>query len=135
MRKIIAKIRVKTTNKFLNIKNKLRNNTKMFRKRVSEEKKRPKSKLKSYLFGFGTALSILGITFFTKSLPANANDAPVPAPDQISPAPAKSSDEIVATLTGVATSLCATPVSSGSFLVGIAYGVVVDIDILKAQRK
>ena len=50
MRKIIAKIRVKTTNKFLNIKNKLRNNTKMFRKRVSEEKKRPKSKLKSYLF-------------------------------------------------------------------------------------
>lgn len=144
MRGLIARIRVKANNKLINSKNKLKNNIsklknniKVFKEKVNEEKKRPRSKVKSYFLGFGTALSIFGVTFFAKSLPANASDVPASTPGQIAPAPVpgKSSDEIVATLTGVAASLCGIAVSSGSFLVGIACGVVVAVGILKAQGK
>lgn len=83
-------------------------------------------------------LSIVGITFLSLSLPANAKDAPkpgTPAQGQVTPAPAKHSEKIVATLTGTAATLCALAVSSGSFLVCAACGVIVAVGILKAQGK
>ena len=132
MLKIISKIRVRANDKLTNLKNKI----KVFKEKVNEEKKQPRSKLKSYLLGFGTVLSIFGITFFSTSLPANAEDNPPPGPPtpgQVAPAPAKQSDEIVATLTDAAATLCALAVSSGPFLVGAVCGVVVAVGILKAQ--
>merc|ERR1712176_1503231 len=111
----------------------------VFREEVNEEKKQPRSKLKCYLLGFGTALSIFGVTIFGTSLPANAKDTcPKPGPVPATPAapvPAKPSQEIVNTLSGAAAGICALAVTSGSFLVGIVCGVVVAVGILKAQGK
>ena len=139
MLKIISKIRLRANDKLTNLKNKIKNKIQVFKQKVNEEKEQPRSKLKSYLLGFGTVLSIFGITFFSSSLPVNAKDVPKSGapgqPGQAVPAPAKSSDEIVATLTGAAATLCALAVSSGSFLVGAVCGVVVAVGILKAQGK
>jgi hypothetical protein len=138
MRKIISKIRVRANDKLTTLKNKIKNKIEVFKEKVNEEKKQPKSKLKSYLLGFGTVLSIFGIAFFSTSLPANANDTPKPGrpkSGQVAPAPVKHSDEIVATLTGAAATLYALAVSSGSFLVGAVCGVVVAVGILKVQGK
>ena len=138
MLKIISKIRVRANDKLTNLKNKIKNKIEIFKEKVNEEKKQPRSKLKSYLLGFGTVLSIFGLTFFSTSLPANAKDTPKPGSPtsgQVAPAPARQSDEIVATLTGAAATLCALAVSSGSFLVGAVCGVVVAVGILKAQGK
>ena len=140
MLKIISKIRVRSNDKLTNLKNKIKNKIEVFKEKVNEEKKQPRSKLKSYLLGFGTVLSIFGLTFFSTSLPANAKDTPKPGsptPGQVSPAPApaKQSDEIVNTLTGAAATVCALAVSSGSFLIGAACGVVIAVGILKAQGK
>lgn len=139
MLKIISKIRLRANDKLTNLKNKIKNKIQVFKQKVNEEKGQPRSKLKSYLLGFGTVLSIFGITFFSSSLPVNAKDVPKPGapgqPGQVVPAPAKNSDEIVATLTGAAATLCAFAVSSGSFLVGAVCGVVVAVGILKAQGK
>ena len=138
MRKIISKIRVKANDKLTNLKNKVKNKIKVFKEKVNEEKKQPRSKLKSYFLGFWTVLSIFGIIFFNISLPANAKDTPKPGPStpgQVPPVPAKQSDQIVATLTGVAATLSALAVSSGSFLVGAVCGVAVAVGILKAQGK
>ena len=143
MLKIISKIRLRVNNKLTNFKNKTKNKIQIFKEKVDEKKRQPKSKIKSYLLGFGTVLSIFGITFFSSSLPANAKDVAkpgtptpgTPAQGQVVPAPAKHSDEIVATLTGAAATLCALAVSSGSFLVGAVCGVVVAVGILKAQGK
>lgn len=138
--KIISKIRLKANGKLTNLKNKLG----IFKKKVDEEKKRPKSKLKSYLLGFGTVLSIFGVTFFTSTLPANAKDGPTPvqtpgqgapAPGQVPPARGKPSEEIIGGLSGAAATVCALAVSSGSFLIGAACGVVVVVGILKSQGK
>ena len=142
MLKIISKIRLRANNKLTNLKNKIKNKIQVFKQKVNKEKGQPRSKLKSYLLGFGTILSIFGITFFSSSLPVNAKDVSKPGapgqpgqPGQVLPAPARHSDEIVTTLTGAAATLCALAVSSGSFLVGAVCGVVVAVGILKAQGK
>ena len=138
MLKIISKIQVRANDKLTNIRNKIKNKIEVFKQKVNEKKGQPRSKLKSYLLGFGTVLSIFGITFFSSSFPSNATDAPKPGPPspaQVVPTPAKPSDEIVATLSGAAATLCALAVSSGSFLVGAVCGVVIAVGILKAQGK
>ena len=137
---MVKKIRVRAKDKLRNFRKKIKKKIGVFKEKVSEAKSQPRSKLKSYLLGFGTVLSIFGITFFSSSLPANAKDTPkpgAPTPGQVAPAPApaKQSDEIVATLTGAAATLCALAVSSGSFMVGAVCGVVVAVGILKAQGK
>lgn len=45
------------------------------------------------------------------------------------------SQQIINTLSGAAASICGLAITSGSFAVGIACGVVVVIGILKAQGK
>ena len=134
----ISKILLKTNEKLTTTKKKIKNNIEIFKKKVNEEKKQPRSKLKSYLLGFGTVLSIFGVTFFSTSLPANAKDTPPPGPNnpgQIAPAPAKPSDEIVGALAGAAGTVCGLAISSGSFLVGAACGVIIVVGILKVQGK
>ena len=136
MLKIISKIRLRAKHKLTNLKNKIKDKTQVFRQKVDQEKGQRRSKLKSYLLGFGTVLSIFGITFFSSSLPVNAKDVPKPgAPGQVVPAAGKNIDEVSATLTGAAATLCALAVSSGSFLIGAVCGIVVGVGILKAQGK
>ena len=141
MLKIISKIRLRANDKLTNLKNKIKNKIKVFKQKVNEKRRQLKSKLKSYFLGFGTVLSIFGITFFSSSLPANATDASKPGvpspgePCQVVPPSTKPSDDIVTALSGAAATLCSLAISSGSFLVGAVCGVVVAVGILKAQGK
>ena len=83
------------------------------------------------------------MTLLTPVLSAVAKDIPknTPKPGEVCPsppanqAPTKPSKEIVKGVSGVAASLCALAVTSGSFVVGVACGVVLVFGILKAQGK
>ena len=75
-------------------------------------------------------------------MPAVAKDLPknTPKPGEVCPAPGQKpglvpSQQITAGLSGAAATICALGVSSGSFLVGAACGVLVVVGILKAQGK
>ena len=98
----------------------------------------PKSKRHSALLGMATVFSIFGITMLGSSLPAIAKDIPgKPNPNSNSPpSPSpKPSQELTKAVTGAAASVCALAVSSGSFLVGAACGIIVVYGILKAEGK
>jgi hypothetical protein len=103
----------------------------------------PKSKRHSALLGMATVFSIFGITMLGSSLPAIAKDIKdIPgkpntnpsSPPSPSPSP-KPSQELTKAVTGAAASVCALAVSSGSFLVGAACGIIVVYGILKAEGK
>lgn len=118
----------------------LKNRSQKFKEKIEEAKSQPKSKRKSLLLGFTTALGIFGVTLLTPVLPAVAKDIPKQAPKPNGVAPANQpaiapSKEIVKGLSGIAASVCALAVTSGSFVVGAACGVVVVYGILKAQGK
>ena len=135
MTKILSKFRLRAKNKVRNLREKLRKNLQEFKNDFNEKKGQPRSKRKSYLLGFGTVLSIFGIVVLGSSLPVNAKDLP-PKPGQspqLQPAPPKQSDEITKAVAGAAASVCAIAVTSGSFLLGAACGLVVVVGILKAQ--
>ena len=112
-----------------------------FKKKFKEYKEKPKSKRKSFIIGFTTAVGIFGLTLFGPALSAVAKDIPKgnPKPNDIAPAPsAPPSKEIINTgtgLSGVAGSVCALAVTSGSFAIGIACGCIVVIAILHVQGK
>ena len=85
------------------------------------------------------------MTLITPVLSAIAKDilkiTPKPGPGEVCPShPANQpaivpSKEMIKGLSGVATSICALTVTSGSFVVGMTCGVVVVYSILKAQGK
>jgi hypothetical protein len=132
---IVSSLKKKVGNKLTNLKT-------QFKKNYQEVKSQPRSKRKSLLLGFTTVLSIFGVTLLTPVLAAVAKDvpkgSPKPGSTNVAPNPQPStvpSTEIVKGLTGAAGAICALAVSSGSFLVGIACGVVVVVGILKAQGK
>jgi hypothetical protein len=110
-----------------------------FKKKLKESKEKPKSKRKSFMIGFATAVSIFGLTLFGPSLSAVAKDIPKgnPKPTDIVPAPATPPSKVLINngLSGVAASVCALAVTSGSFVVGVACGFVVVIGILHLQKK
>jgi hypothetical protein len=112
-----------------------------FKKKFKESKEKPKSKRKSFIVGFTTAVAIFGVTFFGPALSAVAKDLPkgTPKPTDIAPAPVPAlppSNEIInAGLSGVAGSICALAITSGSFALGIACGCVVAFGILHMQGK
>lgn len=135
MPKILSKFRLRAKGKLTHFKEKLRKNVQEFKDDFNEKKGQPRSKRKSYLLGFGTVLSIFGIAVFSSSLPVNAQDVPPNPgqPTQVQPAAPKQSDEITKAIAGAAASVCALAVTSGSFLVGAACGLVVVVGILKAQ--
>jgi len=121
-----------------NTRNKIENAAQKFKKNVSEAKSKPRSKRRSLFLGFTTVLSIFGVTRLAPVLPAVAKD--LPNPGEACPAPTPKpelapSQQIIGGLSGTAATICALAVSSGSFLVGAACGVIVAVGILKAQGK
>jgi len=111
-----------------------------FQKKFKEYKERPKSKRKSFIIGFTTAVGIFGLTLFGPALSAVAKDIPKgnPKPTQIAPAPPSlpPSKEILNTgLSGLAASVSSLAITSGSFAIGVACGCIVVIGILHMQGK
>ena len=107
-------------------------------KKLKEYKEKPKSKRKSFIIGFTTAVSIFGLTLFGPALSAVAKDIPKgnPKPTDIVPAAVPPSKKIINTgLSGLAASVCGLAVTSGSFAVGVACGFVVVVGILHMQGK
>jgi hypothetical protein len=135
IKSIVSSLKEKVGNKLTNLKT-------QFQKNYQEVKSQPRSKRKSLLLGFTTVLGIFGVTLLTPVLAAVAQDLPKGSPNpgstNVAPNPKPStisSTDIVKGLTGAASAVCAFAVSSGSFMIGIACGVVVIIGILKAQGK
>lgn len=137
MPKVLSKFRLRANNKLIHFKKKLRKNLEEFKDDFNEKKGQPRSKRKSYLLGFGTVFSIFGLAVFSSSLPVNAQDVPPKPgqPTQVQPAAPKQSDQITKAVAGAAASVCALAVTSGSFLIGAACGLVVVVGILKVQGK
>ena len=115
---MLKKFKLITKNKLLSLKNK-----------ISEEKKRPRSKLKLYVLRLETVLTIFGLTCF--GFPANASDytepnsSSVPNPyKQPLPTPSKRSDQILRTLRDAAGTICRLTLTSGLVLVGIGCSIV-----------
>ena len=110
-----------------------------FKKKFKEYKEKPKSKRKSFIIGFTTAVGIFGLTLFGPALSAVAKDIPKgnPKPTDIAPAPCvPPSKQIINTnLSGLAASVCGLAVTSGAFAVGVACGFIIVIGILHMQGK
>jgi hypothetical protein len=112
-----------------------------FKKKFKEYKEKPKSKRKSFILGFTTAVAIFGLTLFGLALPAVAQDIPKgnPKPTDIVSAPyVPPSKKIINTgtgLSGLAGSVCGLAVTSGSFAFGVACGFLIVIGILHMQGK
>jgi hypothetical protein len=112
-----------------------------FKKKFKEYKEKPQSKRKFFIIGFTTAISIFGLTLLGPALSAVAKDIPKvsPKPPAIAPAPAVPplpSKEIINTgISGLAGSVYALAITSGSFAIGVAFGCIVVIGILQIQGK
>ena len=146
MKDIFSRFKKSATSKITNLKNRARNGALRFQKNFDQAKKNPKSKRKSlakkYFLGFTTVLGIFGVTLLAPILSAVAKDVPntSPKPGEVCPNPTKQpatlpSQQIIGGLSGAAATICGLAISSGSFLVGAACGVVVVVGILKAQGK
>lgn len=134
----LSRFKRSTINKIKNVKNKAKNAVQKFKKNVSEAKRKPRSKRRSLFLGFTTVLSIFGLRRLAPVLPAVAKDRPNPgeACDAPTPNPELApSQQIIDRFSGAAATICALAVSSGSFLVGAACGVIVVVGILKALGK
>lgn len=118
-------------------KNRVQNFKINFKKKFKESKEKPKSKRKSFILGVTTAVAIFGFTLFGPALLAVANDLPKgnPKPTDIAPVPSVPPSKGIAGLSGVASSVCALAITSGSFAVGIACGCIIVIGILHMQGK
>lgn len=134
----LSRLKGNVKNKITNIKN----SAQKFKENFSEAKSKPRSKRKSLFLGFTTVLSIFGVTLLAPVLPAVAKDVPknTPKPGEVCLAPTQQpallpSQQITAGLSGAAATISALAVSSGSFMVGAACGVIVVVGILKAQGK
>ena len=113
-----------------------------FKKKLKEYKEKPKSKRKSFIIGFTTAVGIFGLILFAPALSAVAEDIPKgnPKPTDIAPAPSAPPskeiiNEIINGLDAAVDSICALAITSGSFAVGIACGCLVVIAILHVKKK
>ena len=118
-------------------KNRVQNFKINFKKKFKESKEKPKSKRKSFILGVTTSVAIFGFTLFGPALLAVAKDLPKgnPKPTDIAPAPSVPPSNKIAGLSGVASSVCALAITSGSFAVGIACGCIIVIGILHMQGK
>jgi hypothetical protein len=123
-------------------KNRVQNFKIDFKKKFKEAKEKPKSKRKSFILGVTTAVGIFGFTLFGPSLLAVAKDVPKnvqPKPTDIAPVPTPTVPPtkliIESGLSGLASSVCALAITSGSFAVGVACGCIVVVGILHMQGK
>ena len=120
-------------------KNRVQNFKINFKKKFKESKEKPKSKRKSFILGVTTAVAIFGFTLFGPALLAVAEDLPKgnPIPTDIVPAPSlpPSNQIINVSLSGLASTVCALAITSGSFLVGALCGCIIVAGILHLQKK
>ena len=109
-----------------------------FKSNFNEAKALPKSKRKSFMIGFTTAVAIFGLTVFGRSLPAIAQDV-LPKGginnSQVAPTLPPGSEIISTGGAGIAASVYALAVTSGAFAIGVTCGCVLAVGILFAQRK
>lgn len=119
------------------IKGRIDKTKKTFKDQLHEARQKPMSKRKSALLGFSTILAIFGITMLAPVLPAIAKDVPAPKPPtDVTPATAPIvNQKIREGLGGFAAAVCAGAVTSGSFVLGAACGVVVVIGVLYRRGK
>ena len=140
IKNILSRFKVNGKNKITNIKDKARNDGQKFKENFYEAKSKPRSKRKSLFLGFATVLSIFGVVLVAPILPAVAKDVPKNVPNKVCPSPTPKpalvpSQQIITGLSGAAASICALAISSSSFLIGGACGVLVVIGILKVQGR
>lgn len=132
MKKIVDHLKNRVQDFKINFKKK-------FKEYKEEYKEKPKSKRKSFILGVTTTLGIFSLIFFGPALSAVAKDIPKGNTTNIAPAPAPvlpPNKEIINTgLSGAAASVCTLAVTSGSFAVGVACGLIVVIGILHMQGK
>jgi len=144
IKKALSRLKANSVNKITNIKNNAQNGAQKFKENFSEAKSKPRSKRKSLFLGFTTVLGIFGLTLLAPVLPAVAKDltnkgakpaqgCPAPAPTQ-KPALVPS-QQITSAVSGVAATICALAVTSGSFMIGAVCGIIIVVGILKAQGK
>ena len=120
-----------------NLKSRVQDFNINFKKKLKESKEKPKSKRKSFILGFTTAVGIFGLTLFGPTLSAVAKDIPKgnPKPTDIAPAQSVPPEIINTGLSGIAGSGCALAITSGSFAIGVACGCLIVIGILHMQGK
>ena len=118
-----------------------------FKSNFNEAKALPKSKRKSFMIGFTTAVGIFGLTVFGRALPAIAQDVlpnggiNASTPNShfaTAPTPPPGSEIISTGVAGIAASaasVSALAVTSGSFAIGVAFGCAVVVVILFVQGK
>lgn len=108
-----------------------------FKKKFKEAKEKPKSKRKSFVIGFTTAVGIFGLILSGPALSAVAKDIPKgnPKPTDIAPAPYPSLPPSKEMLKFINRSVCVLAITSGSFAIGIACGCLVVVGILHMQGK
>ena len=138
----LLRFKVSARNKITNIKN----GVQKFKENISETKNQPRSKRRSLLLGFTTAITIFGITLIASVLPAIAKNVPKntpkldPGPGQVCPCPALKpalipSEQIVSVLAGATATICSLAIYSGFFMIDTICDVIVVIGILKASGK
>lgn len=141
IKSLFSHFKESAASRITSIKNKARNGVQKFKKDFSEAKSKPISKRKSLVLGFSTVLGVFGVTLFASALPAIAKEVPKKNPKtDICTTPSQQptlapSEQILKGLSGVAASICALAITSGSFAIGATCGVVIVIGILKAQGK
>lgn len=59
----ISKIRLRVKDRLKNLKNKIKAKVQVFKQKVNQERRQPRSKLRCYLLGFGTVLYILELFY------------------------------------------------------------------------
>ena len=118
-------------------KHKLKTKYRNFKKEIQHEKTKPRSRKRDFMIGFGTMISLFGITIFGPKLAAVAKETPKsPGGTPNTPSPASTPPVDPATaqkLSGAAASICAAAISSGNFLVGAICGLIVVGGILYVQ--
>ena len=140
----------------MKIDNFIRNFKESFKTKSEDYRLTRTSKRKSFVIGFTTSLSLFSMALFSRALTAYAKELPIPKPPGTSVAPGPGptaptgpgtavqnlppalppvNSVVNSGLSGMAGSICAIAVGSGSWVVGAICGVIVAIGILNLEKK
>jgi len=110
---------------------------KIFKAQYHEARQKPISRRKSAFLGFSAVMAIFGTTMLAGVLPAIAKDVPAPALKPTDVAPASKpivNQKLREGLGGFAAAVCAGAATSGSFVLGAVWGIVVVVGILARDK-